>query len=166
MPLKSKETATKKRSPKPKACSASLSSKGNYNNGGHNKWHPAYDPAMVELVDEMYEAGCADVQICHRLKISRETFYKWAKDESKPEFMEAVRQGKLSSESWWQHVGQEAAAGTRKISEKIWIMMMKNRFGFEDRVKIEDCTNGALAHTINKLTNITNELEKKFERDH
>lgn len=52
-----------------------------------------YDPKTFPLLAEGYaRAGMIDIEICKKLRISQESFYKYQREH--PEFSEAIKRGK------------------------------------------------------------------------
>ncbi|MGO7032637.1 hypothetical protein ACCT19_17120 [Rhizobium ruizarguesonis] len=56
-----------------------------------------------------------------------------------PEFSEAIREGRILAEMWWQRKGREGLFTCEglKFSSQLWFMNMKNRFGWKDRQEVE-----------------------------
>lgn len=129
----------------------------------HSWRNPVYRPEMCDQIQDWYKDGLSDAEICVRLDISRKTLYSWEND--RPEFAKALEQGRSASMAHWQALGHDACKGERKISEKIWMLNMKNRFNWREKVELEDCDHFGLNRTVKELQNLI-ALHKKFERDY
>ncbi|WP_157628327.1 hypothetical protein [Rhizobium leguminosarum] len=56
-----------------------------------------------------------------------------------PEFSEAIREGRILAEMWWQRKGREGLFTYEgvKFSSQLWFINMKNRFGWKDKQEVE-----------------------------
>lgn len=66
-----------------------------------------------------------------------QTLYEWAKDERKPEFAEAKREGELHARKFWENLLIRQAAGHINGSNSALIFALKNKFPKEWRDKQE-----------------------------
>ena len=129
----------------------------------HSWKNPKYNVDMCERIQEWYKDGQSDAEIANQLDICKDTYYEWIKRY--PEFAEAVKRGKTASESWWQILGKQLGNGSVKGSDKVWLIMMKNRFQFRDTIELEDCNHLGLNRTVKELQNLI-ALHKKHEADY
>lgn len=58
-----------------------------------------YDHSMCERLIEFAAEGCTVVEMAARLGIRKSTLYEWAKDQSKPEFSDALACAREISEA-------------------------------------------------------------------
>lgn len=73
--------------------------------------------------------GLSTMQIAKEWGISPRTIHLWAKDEKKPEFIEAYKLGNEYEEAHWEGIGWGLANGTIKGNGIVYIYSMKARFG-------------------------------------
>tara|TARA_R110000796_G_scaffold69627_2_gene158584 strand:- start:559 stop:927 length:369 start_codon:yes stop_codon:yes gene_type:complete len=94
-----------------------------------------------QVIDLMYE-GFSIVEVCHELRISKQTFYNWC--ESHPEFLDSKEKGVDFSEGYWVKLGRtKLSDGTFNYTG--WYMNMKNRFNWADKKESTVNHNGALS---------------------
>lgn len=101
-----------------------------------------YDPSwMLEAVIEAGRYGATKEKMATACGISKETLYDWA--EKHVEFSDAIKEGELLSQVWWENAGQLAAIGTVEgFNSTAWIFSMKNRFPDRYRdVKVTELNN-------------------------
>lgn len=67
----------------------------------------AYDPKFCAVVVEMGKLGKSETQMALACNVTRATLRRWAKDPTKPEFVEAVSLAHDLSRTWWEEAGQE-----------------------------------------------------------
>ena len=93
-----------------------------------------------QVIDLMYQ-GFSIIEVCHELRISKQTFYDWCERHS--EFLDAKQKGVDFSEGWWTKQGRENLRdGTFNYTG--WYMNMKNRFKWADRQDSTVSHNGSL----------------------
>lgn len=102
---------------------------------GANRWYRLYDPALCEVVPDLYEGGKSDAEVAVAIGIAKSTFYDWCNQY--PEFKAAVNFGKTMGESAFQSVGREASFGEREINGQVWAANMRNRYGYDPRPNTE-----------------------------
>lgn len=73
--------------------------------------------------------GLSNLQIAAKWGMNVKTIQRWAKDLSKPEFMEAFEVGQQREEAAWEGLGWEIANGKLKGNGLVFIYNMKCRFG-------------------------------------
>lgn len=98
-----------------------------------------YDPSwMLDAIIEVARLGASKEKMAATIGISKETLYQWCQDY--PEFSDAVKEGELLSQVWWENFGQSAALGAVDgFNATSWIFSMKNRFpGIYRDVKVTE----------------------------
>ncbi len=87
-----------------------------------------YDPSwMLDAIIEAGRLGATKEKMAAMIGISKDTLYRWIEED--PEFSDAIKEGELLSQVWWENAGQLAAIGTVEgFNSTAWIFSMKNRF--------------------------------------
>jgi hypothetical protein len=81
----------------------------------------------------LYEEGASDVEVCRHIRVSYDEFN--ARTKTDEIFAKLVNYGRLAAKSWWLEVGRVGAIGGNKINYSVWYAVMKNRYGWSDRVE-------------------------------
>ncbi|MES2356286.1 MAG: helix-turn-helix domain-containing protein [Pseudomonadota bacterium] len=129
----------------------------------HSWKNPKYTVDMCDRIQPWYEDGQSDAEVANQLDIALSTFYVWR--ERYMEFGLAVKRGQDKSQAWWQNLGKDLSKGVVKGSDKVWLIMMKNRFQFRDTIVLEDCNHFGLNRTVKELKELV-ALHKKHEADY
>lgn len=116
-----------------------------------------YEPELCETLPDMFMQGESITEVCVKLGISRDTFYRWMK--LYPDFSDAVKIGLEKSEAWWEKLGRAGAAGVTDINPPVWIFNMKNRFKWSDR---SDVSVSGMLDTSDSKVDI-NDIVKKVK---
>jgi len=106
----------------------------------------------------IYAGGGADVEVRVWIRqqgctISNDLWYRWLDEE--PEFSETIKEGRDLSEAWWHAAGRGLTVGAMRGNAAVWIMNMKNRFGFLDTVQ----HGGSIG--VHPLDAIANEVSRR-----
>ncbi|WP_428491702.1 helix-turn-helix domain-containing protein [Rhodopila sp.] len=97
-----------------------------------------YDPAMCSRIVELMREGASKHEVAAELGIAYSTIFNWQNDGDKADFQEAMRQGEMLSQAWWERAGRMAVMGELKgFNATAWVFSMKNRFGWRDKKDIE-----------------------------
>lgn len=84
---------------------------------------------MCQTVIECMRDGRSIIEVCAKVGITRDTFYRWYKEIDKKEFKEAVDIGKVLSEAYWDNIGRLGILGQiDNFKHAAWIYRMKCRF--------------------------------------
>lgn len=81
------------------------------------------------LIQE-YEEGADDVEVCAALRLSREDFDNYYKDNAA--FRELVDIGRMASSAWWRRTARKAIF-RKDFNTAVWSFTMKNRFGWAEK---------------------------------
>ncbi len=100
-----------------------------------------YNKEIHITVLELFYEGRSITEICRKLFISRQTFYRWVEEHK--EFSDTYRLGLDFSQGWWEEQGREALYSSndplsQKINPSMWFMNMKNRFREDWKDKHEE----------------------------
>lgn len=91
-----------------------------------------YSPEMCDQVIELMSEGDSKEAVCAKIGIGRTAFYDWCNPESprfKEEFLEAVEEGMLHGQAFWEDELKKAALGKNPdANATLMIFNMKNRF--------------------------------------
>lgn len=116
------------------------------------------DEHWADKLIRLYEEGASDVEVCRALRLSYNEFNK--KYKSDQLFSELVDYGRLAAKSWWMTLGREAAKGGNKANYNFWYAVMKNRYGWADKVE-QSISDGDKPLDQMSQDDITAELAKK-----
>ena len=92
-----------------------------------------YRESMCQAVKDMMAQGMAKKAVSKELGIDFKSFLKYI--DKHPEFAEAVEQGMVLAEIYWQDKYEKAALGESKANPAMMIFYMKNRFKWTDRIE-------------------------------
>ena len=84
-----------------------------------------------------YEQGASDVEIAKMLNLTAAKFYKLY--ESNPAFANFVDSGRTLAQAWWYEAGRKHLM-TKGFNVSLYNFIMKNRFGWADKVESADTT--------------------------
>lgn len=84
-----------------------------------------YKEEMGEVVIDMMSQGCGVMEVCAELKITKDTFYRWAKE--KEAFSDAFKIGRQLCQAWWERQGR-INLKDKTFNHVLWFFNMKNRF--------------------------------------
>ena len=88
------------------------------------------DKPMAVRVQEAYENGASDVEICEIMRLTQGKFRSLY--ESNEGFHEAVDLGRVMSQAWWMKTGRRNLTN-RTFNTSLWAFNMKNRFGWAEK---------------------------------
>jgi len=133
-----------------------------------------YSKDCIKTMLDVMEQGGKTVQVCHALKISRDTFYRWIKEHK--DFKEAYDWGLIACETWWENLGKMGLAGigAKSFNTNLYMAFMKRNFRETWGAGEKDTGNktvnfnfGQLSNTdIQKLTSeqLQEELRLRLEK--
>ena len=84
-----------------------------------------------KMIVKLMEKGLSITQCAAKMGVARETIHGWAKDPSKPEFMEAFRMAKTLSEAYHEQLLEDIITG--KIKGNVIGQMYRMKCRFRDR---------------------------------
>lgn len=85
-----------------------------------------------------YSEGGSDVEVAKILNITIGRFFQLY--EETPTFADFVDKGRTLSQAWWYETGRKALF-TKEFNPGLYNFVMKNRFGWADKVESTDATN-------------------------
>jgi DNA-binding XRE family transcriptional regulator len=96
-----------------------------------------YDPEkMIPIILDLMNVGASKTEVACALGITRETMNQWEKDPEKEACSDAIKQGELLSQTWWEREGR-INLKDKDFSSTLWYMNMKNRFGWADKQEVK-----------------------------
>jgi hypothetical protein len=88
-----------------------------------------------EIMILLGQEGGSRAEVQCALGMNETTWYRFL-DEYE-EFSQTEKERKTLSEAWWNHRGREMVNGSKGDST-VWIFNMKNRFGWKDRIDVDN----------------------------
>jgi hypothetical protein len=90
----------------------------------------------VTLLIELFSNGGDICDFCREAQISRKTFHTWKKEHLA--FCEAYEIAHEMAYAWWHDAGKKGLLEMPgcKLNTKLWLSVMKNRFGFTEQRKL------------------------------
>jgi hypothetical protein len=86
------------------------------------------------MLVRLYTEGAADAEVCKAVRMSYEDFEKRCQNDGA--FAQLVDYGRLAAKAWWLELGRKAAAGQNKAQFNFWYAVMKNRYGWSDKMEV------------------------------
>lgn len=112
-----------------------------------------YKEEFCEIMIDMAAQGCGVVEICSRIDISKQTFYRWKSE--KVEFSDAFTIAKLKCQAWWEAQGRRLEGG--ELNHGLWKLNMVNRFpdDWSDKKEVE--------HQVSSVRDIIKQARENVE---
>lgn len=117
----------------------------------------ANKPIDWERIREEYAEGASDVEIAKLLDMTEEQFYRTESDNQA--FAIFVQKGRTLSKAWWYELSRRNVRN-KEFNTPLYVMNMKNRFGWADKIESNDTTN---KEPVN-LDQMRSDLRKQMER--
>lgn len=111
------------------------------------------------LTDE-YARGASDVEIARLLGITITKFYQVY--EQNKAFADFVDAGRTLAQAWWYHAGRSNLM-TKGFNVSLYNFIMKNRFGWADKVEAADTTDKDNLDLNDLKTKVAIQLKKLAE---
>ncbi len=99
-----------------------------------------YDQSFCEKLIEHMRQGKSFESFAATVGCGRVSLYSWLKQH--PEFLNAKQQGHELALSLWEDIGQkhilnvtQHGVGSKSLNSTAWIFIMKNRFGYKDKIE-------------------------------
>lgn len=70
-----------------------------------------YEDWMPAKVIELMREGASKHEVAAELGIAYSTIFNWQNDEDKADFQDAMHQGEMLSQAWWERAGRMAVMG-------------------------------------------------------
>jgi hypothetical protein len=90
-----------------------------------------------EKMATMYAVGASDVEIRADLKITTAMWDRLYDNIEESAFREVVDFGRMLSQAWWMTQGR-INLDSRAFNANLWLMNMKNRFGWSEKTEIRE----------------------------
>lgn len=101
--------------------------------GQPTKYKPEYCKMLVKHLSEGYSFESFVAELPQDDDVCVRTLYRWV--DANPEFCQAKKKGEALGLKFWEKVGaRQAVAG--KGNATSWIFMMKNRYGWRDKIEV------------------------------
>lgn len=115
-----------------------------------------YDPSFCKIALEGMARGLSKDAVAGLLKISRETLYRWIKQNE--EFRDTIKEGETLSLLWWEQKAIDTITHTKnskQLNSTSWIFNMKNRHGWKDKqeISLEDETKKSFGFKLDEDPN-------------
>lgn len=121
-----------------------------------------YTPEFADQFIELKTQGLSDLEVASHFNVDARTLYRWRKDLTKPEFIEAWEIGSQREEAWWERLGRLGTAGEVKGFVPVsYIYSMKARFGGK---WLQDGKHNTLAITTKHENMSDKELNAQIKR--
>jgi transposase len=94
---------------------------------------------MFDLIIDHMEKGYSKDSIAGLLRISRDTLYQWVKKYS--DFSDTIKEGEELSRLFWEQKANDHLThykDGKQLNSTVWIFNMKNRFGWRDKIDVEE----------------------------
>ncbi len=126
-----------------------------------------YDDSMIKTMLDAKEMGASDTQIMKVLGVSRDTFYRWLREND--DFKDAHDYGKLAEELHWDKVAEVGILNPKAINTNLYIAYMKKRFpSWRDSATASGGANTTInvgTLTVNNLKTLSaGELEEEIAK--
>lgn len=94
-----------------------------------------YKKEYCELLIEHMAAGFSFESFAGKVGASKQTIYDWM--TKNVEFLDARKKGDALSLLWWEKEGKDGMWSGKQFNAAIWMINMKNRHGWRDRVEMK-----------------------------
>lgn len=121
-----------------------------------------YHKAVCKIVTDFLKKGYSRQVISAHLGIHYNTLARWEKEH--PELQEAIAEGMVYSQLWWETLGIKAAQGrVKNFNASAWIFNMKNRFGWKDKTELSGDEDKPISVRVVKFSDMQKTQEKVLE---
>lgn len=109
-----------------------------------------YDSKMCAKLATFMAKGFSFEAGCGHIGIHKDTGYEWVKKYS--EFSDAKKDGEARGQAKLEQMAMDHLVGDKdtKFNSTVWIFMMKNRFGWRDKVELD----GSISKDVNVTVTI------------
>lgn len=124
-----------------------------------------FRPSMCTDLTRLMAAGLSDTQVMAQWGISRDTFYRWLRENE--EFKEAHETGKVMFDAVHEKLGVEGMLKMSDIDYQFWRDLGKYRNGWSDKAAATTTTNNTQINidNMNVLQNQSNEQLVEFIKE-
>lgn len=131
-----RKSPTKKKTTKKKTSKKSPSTT---KNGKHPGGRPSnYRSEMCDLLLGIMSKGESIVCVAADFGVCTDKIYEWR--DKHPEFQRAISRGMALAEAYWERMAKSALENRRTLNSGLWGMIMKNRFGWSDKLDSNQVT--------------------------
>jgi len=109
---------------------------------------------------DVYFQGGSDAEVARLLRITMALFDKFY--QGYPIFEEVVNKGRSDAKGFWENLGRtKILKANGDLNDRLWFLVMKNRFGWMDKLPEDGSTTPAAAMTADELDQKLAKLQKK-----
>jgi len=117
--------------------------------GRPTKYRRKYCRQVVEFMSQ----GGSIVSFAGTIGVSKQRVYDWSKRY--PDFRDAYKRGKAAALCWWETLGTLGVMGKiPHFNAHIWIIQMRNRFGWRNHMTVDTEFDEILRSTNNPIPQI------------
>lgn len=113
-------------------------------------------------IREEYAEGASDVEVARLLDMTEEQFYRTEADNQA--FANFVQKGRTLSKAWWYELSRRNVK-SKEFNTPLYIINMKNRFGWADKIESNDMTNKDPVNLDQMRADLKNQMEKLAKKD-
>jgi len=95
-----------------------------------------YKPEYCEQIVEEFSKGGHVMTFAYRVGVSKQTVYDWC--DAHPEFLDAKQRAECAAFEFYNKLSIGLMAGKIKGNATPWVLQMKNRFGYRDRIETSE----------------------------
>lgn len=109
-----------------------------------------YDPKYCQMIIDFMSKGKSLTAFAGEINVVVSTVYEWEKKY--PDFSEATKVARQKCQKWWEDQGQIGLFMGKEdgsFSQSAWIFNMKARFGYRDKVEVEQKVEGSIKLSYN-----------------
>lgn len=116
-----------------------------------------------QIIAKEYTEGASDVEVRAKLRMTQGVWDSLYDDMVNTQFREIVDFGRVLSKAWWMSKARENLS-SRNFNGNLWLMVMKNMFGWSEKTTISTKEPSDLSH--DELMSRISEVQKKLEKAH
>jgi|TARA_R110000824_G_scaffold146627_1_gene315640 hypothetical protein len=94
-----------------------------------------YDETLPDEGRVFLAQGKSIVQLCAKWGVSKQTISRW--EQEKPEFSDALKQGRLESQAFWENELVDKMIYSKDVNAPMTKLYFANRFGWHDKQEVK-----------------------------